>query len=87
LNQESEGTSSNHLPRQKAIANGHIQVDKAASLSPNYWVWLVLIRRSNQSWHSFALMPPESVICTRLSTVIVYHVPCTYILYASFILV
>jgi len=40
MNQESEGTLKNHLPRQKAIANGRIQADKAASLSPNYWMWL-----------------------------------------------
>jgi len=71
-------SSRNHLPRQKAIANWRIQADKAASFSPNYWIWLALIRRSNQSWHSFALMPPGSVIRTRLST---------DILYASFILV
>jgi len=68
LNQESEGTSKNHLSRQKAIANGRIQADKAASLSPNYWIWLVLIRRSNQSWHSFALMSPVCNLYTLIDS-------------------
>jgi len=49
LNQE--GMSRNHLPR-KAIANGRIQADKAASRRIIEYDWLLFVDLTNHDIHS-----------------------------------
>jgi len=53
MSKGSEGTSRNHLPRQKAIANGRSRVDKAASSRRTIESdWLLSVHLTNHDIHS-----------------------------------